>query len=84
MLSPHEAGVATTKTHSPSGVIAQDDFPGLVVVIETRNFCPVGRNAASNNAFRSQAENLYVVFLRDRYGVAPAIRRYRWESLSIA
>lgn len=78
------AGHTPAEPHSPPDVIAEDDFPGFVVVIEARDLGPVGRNAASNDSFRCQAENFYLVSLRDRYGVYPAVRCYRWESLSVA
>ncbi|VVN17633.1 hypothetical protein PS683_04190 [Pseudomonas fluorescens] len=58
------AGHTPAETHSPADVVAQDDFPELVVVIETCDLSPVGVDSASNDSFRCQAENFYLVFSR--------------------
>lgn len=76
----YSTGHTPAETHSPADVVAQDDFPRLVVVIETCDLSPVGPDSASNDSFRCRAENFYLVFLGDWYGVNPAIRCYWWES----
>ena len=74
------AGHTSAETHSPADVVAQDDFPGLVVVIETCDLSPIGLGSASTDSFRCQTENFYLVFLGNWYCVNSAIRCYWWES----
>ena len=45
-------GHTPPETHSPADVVAQDDFPGLVVVVETCDLSPIGLDSASNDSFR--------------------------------
>lgn len=77
------AGHTPAVTHSPPDVIAEDDFPGFVVVIEAHDLSPIGFDAASNDSFRCQAENFYLVFLCDWYSVNPAVRCYGRECLPV-